>query len=113
MALGAIFSVTQAHISHRVLVESGFEPGTLRSQSRNLTTRPPRSSSLTLVPEGCRFELHSTENPSCVQVGPDEPGILRCQSQWRRIGGGRRSPPHFLRKKLNFYFICQPSTAKV
>ncbi|GBM10240.1 hypothetical protein AVEN_177504-1 [Araneus ventricosus] len=35
------FTVHQAHMNGGSSVESGFEPGTLRCQSRDLTTTPP------------------------------------------------------------------------
>ncbi|GBN10529.1 hypothetical protein AVEN_243439-1 [Araneus ventricosus] len=43
-------------------VESGFEPGNLRSQSRELTTGPPRlpnhTSGRKFDPHGVRFNVH-------------------------------------------------------
>ncbi|GBL82699.1 hypothetical protein AVEN_263760-1 [Araneus ventricosus] len=42
LASGDRFGVHRAHIHGGYLVDSGFEPGTLRLQGRGLNSRPPR-----------------------------------------------------------------------
>ncbi|GBM17999.1 hypothetical protein AVEN_238395-1 [Araneus ventricosus] len=44
------------------LMEPDFEPGSLLSQFRDLTTRSLKSPSVILGPKVCRFELHPTED---------------------------------------------------